>query len=182
MWVLKYQNVKHTVYGKFYRPLFMHRYTVDQQAPRPPPPPPGLKLRKENGNNYNWKPVSTNAIIKVSGWMNQKKKPIPLTPKPFAVFSAHNRILLYNVLYSVKWWRNLARAEKYKRQNIGCCRKRRKINKENFSRFQDWKTWFDWLAGAFSMEFIKFNLKLRCLPQIQRLFCTGHVASAAKVR
>ena len=29
----QFQNVEHTVYGKFCGPLFVHRYMVDQQAP-----------------------------------------------------------------------------------------------------------------------------------------------------
>ena len=29
----QFQNVKHTVWGKFLGPLFTHQYTVDQQAP-----------------------------------------------------------------------------------------------------------------------------------------------------
>ena len=35
----QFQNVEHTVYGKFCSPLFAHRYTVDQQAP-----PGGLRI------------------------------------------------------------------------------------------------------------------------------------------
>ena len=32
----QFQNVEHTVQGKFCSPLFTHRYTVVQQAPPPP--------------------------------------------------------------------------------------------------------------------------------------------------
>ena len=34
----QFQNVEHTVKGKFCGPLFTHRYKVDQQAPSPLPP------------------------------------------------------------------------------------------------------------------------------------------------
>ena len=36
----QFQNVEHSVWGKFCGPLFTQRYTVDQQGPPTPPPPP----------------------------------------------------------------------------------------------------------------------------------------------